>query len=97
MVSAELRPDAMVPGAVFSIPEGCDDEQGGYVTNFYDCQHESTEANRIEILAVDGTTLRVRLRGETIDVNFYDGSKPVTVLSTELALVHDPNTTRSMC
>ena len=97
VVSAELRPEALVSGAVFLIPEGCDDDQGGYVTNFYYCEHESTEANRIEILAVDGTTLRVRLRGETIDVNFYDGSKPATVVTAELALVHDPNTTRSMC
>lgn len=96
VVSVELRPDALVAGAVFSIPEGCDDDQGGYVTNFHYCQHESTEANSIEILAVDGTDLRVRLRGETIDVNFYDGSKPATVLTAELTLVHDSKTKRSM-
>ena len=91
-----MRPDALVAGAVFLIPEGCDDDQGGYVINFHYCQHESTEANRIEILAVEGTGLRVRLRGETIDVNFYDGSKPSTVLTAELTLVHDSKTKRSM-
>jgi hypothetical protein len=97
VVAAGLRADALVPGAVFTLPEGCDDDSGGYVTNFYYCRHESTEANRIEILAVEGTTLHVRLRGETLDVNFYDGSKPATVLTAELALRHDPETTRSMC
>lgn len=69
---------------------------GGHVTNFYYCAHESTERNHIEILAVDGSTLRVRLRGETVDVNYYDGSRPPTVLTAELDLLHDPRTRRSM-
>lgn len=97
LVAAGLQPEALVPGAVFSIPEGYDDDLGGHLTNFYYCQHESTAANRIEILALDGSALRVRLRGETIDVNFYDGSKPATVLMAELRLRHDPGTRRSIC
>jgi hypothetical protein len=97
LVQAGLGPESLQPGATFTIPEGYDDDQGGHVTNFYYCSHESTEANRIQILARHGDTLRVRLRGETVDVNYYDGSKPPTVLSAELDLAHDPQTTRSMC
>ena len=97
LVRPGLDRDALQPGATFSIPEGYDDDQGGHVTNFYYCSHETTENNRIEILALDGSTLRVRLRGETLDVNYYDGSKPPAVLAAELDLTHDPETTRSMC
>jgi hypothetical protein len=97
VVQAGLVPATLQAGATFTIPDGCDDDQGGYVTNFYYCSHESSEANRIEILARHGDTLRVRLRGETVDVNYYDGSRPPTVLSAELDLTHDPQTRRSMC
>jgi hypothetical protein len=97
LVADGLRADALVPGAAFSIPQGYDDDLGGHVTNFYYCQHESSEANLIEIVAVSGTTLQARLRGETVDPNFSNGSKPATTLSAEVSLRHDPSTQRSVC
>src|SRR5262249_21361250 len=91
------QPSALLPGAGFSVPRGYDKSCGGHVTNFYYCEHEGTENNLIQILKSDGDRLLLRLTGETIDVNFYDGSKPPTKLRVETWFVHDSKTKRSMC
>jgi hypothetical protein len=96
VVSKTLNATCLTPGVTFSVPNGYDEAQGGYVTNFYYCSHEPTDDNLVEIVEVDGSTLLVRLRGQTIDVNFYDGSKPPTRLSVEVYLQHDAKTKRSM-
>lgn len=66
------------------------------MTNFYYCEHENTESNMIEVLAADEERLLLRLTGETIDVNFYDGSKLRTKLSVETWFLRDTSTMRSM-
>lgn len=96
IVSKSLNSSSLYPGAKFVVPRGYDEGQGGYVTNFYYCSHEQTDDNVIEILAVEGSRLLVRLVGKTVDVNFYDGSKPPTTLRIEAWLTHDRNTKRSM-
>jgi hypothetical protein len=96
VVSKTLHASGLRPGVTFSVPKGYDEAQGGYVTNFYYCSHQATDDNRVEIVAVDDTTLLVRLSGQTIDVNFYDGSKPPTRLSVEVHLKHDAKLKRSM-
>ncbi|HEY5808239.1 MAG TPA: hypothetical protein VIT67_09750 [Povalibacter sp.] len=96
VVSKILSTACLAPGAKFSVPKGYDTAQGGYVTNFYYCSHEATDDNLVEILAVDGSTLLVRLSGQTIDVNFYDGSKLPTRLFVEVHLSHDTKVRRSM-
>jgi hypothetical protein len=95
-VSRNLNESSLQPGATFSVPQGYDEAQGGYVTNFYYCSHEATDHNLIEILAVEGSTLLVRLSGQTTDVNYYDGSKPPTRICAEMRLTRDQNTQRSM-
>lgn len=95
-VSSTLKESSVEPGAKFSVPLGYDEALGGYVSNFYYCSHEATDENLIEILAVEGSTLLVRLSGRTTDVNFYDGSRPPTRLSVEVRLTRDANTQRSM-
>lgn len=95
-VSNELNESSVKSGAKFSVPQGYDEALGGYVTNFYYCSHEATDDNLIEILAVEGSTLLVRLTGRTTDVNFYDGSRPPTRLSVELRLIRNEETQRSM-
>jgi hypothetical protein len=96
VVSKTLNATGLRPGVTFSVPKGYDEAQGGYVTNFYYWSHEQTDDNRVEIVAVEGSTLLVRLSGQSIDVNFYDGSKPPTRLSVEVHLKHDAKTRRSM-
>lgn len=96
VVSRTLNAACLRRGAEFSVPQGYDEAQGGYVTNFYYCSHEQTDDNLIEILASDGSTLCVRLGARTVDVNFYDGSKPLTRLSVEADLTYDAKTKRSM-
>jgi len=66
------------------------------VTNFYYCSHEQTDDNVVEVLAVEGSRVLARLTGQTIDVNYYDGSKPPTLLSVQAWFAHDPGTKRSM-
>lgn len=95
-VSNTLNEASLQTGAKFSVPQGYDEALGGFVTNFYYCSHEATDDNVIEILAVEGSTLLVRLSGKTTDVNFYDGSRPPTRLSVEVRLTRDPETQRSM-
>ena len=65
------------------IPSGYDESIEDYITNFYYCEHEPTNNNIIEIIAVEGDRLLIRLTGETLDVNYYDGSKPATKLFLE--------------
>lgn len=96
VVCADMQDSALQAGARFSVPKGYDEEQGGFVTNFYYCQHEPTEQNVVEILARKGERLHVRLSGERVDVNYYDGSKPPTRICVEMELEHDPATMRSM-
>jgi len=96
LVERDLSHSELCPGAKFSIPEGYDESRGGHLTNFYYCEHESSDKNSIEVLAVDGDRLLLRLTGETIDVNFYDGSKAPTRLLVEGWFSHDAGTIRSM-
>jgi hypothetical protein len=96
VVSATLTASSLREGLQLSVPIGYDEEHGGYVTNFYYCSHEQTDNNVVEIVRIEGSRLRVRLSGDTIDVNYYDGSKPATHLSTEVWCERDSRTTRSM-
>ena len=96
VLETHLSASSLVPGAKFSVPSGFDETRGGYITNFYYCEHESTDNNAVEILAVEDTRLLIRITGETIDVNFYDGSKSPTKLFIETWFNRDPGTMRSM-
>jgi len=97
LVQTRLEREALVDGAVFEVPEGYDESLDGHLTNFYYCEHEGSERNRIEVLAADGDRLRIRLTGETVDVNFGDGSKPPTRLSVECWFEHNASGRRSIC
>jgi hypothetical protein len=59
-------------------------------TTFYYCDHADTDDNIIEIVAVDGDRIKLRLSGSTIDVNYYDDSKPRTVILVEAWFSHNP-------
>jgi hypothetical protein len=96
VVGKSLSGSSLKPGDRFVVPAGHDEQQGGYVTNFYYCSHEQTDDNVVEILAVEGSRVLARLTGQTIDVNYYDGSKPPTLLSVQVWFAHDPDTKRSM-
>lgn len=52
-------------------------------SSIYYCEHEPLRNNRITILSRKGDRFRVRWTGETIDVNYYDGSKPPTQVEIE--------------
>lgn len=94
VVSASLS--ALRAGLELQVPLGFDERQGGYITNLYYCSHEQTDNNTVEILEIEGSRVRVRLTGDTLDVCYYDGSKPATRLSADVWCVHDAQTTRSM-
>jgi hypothetical protein len=82
-VSDSLRPDSLVAGFTAEIPLGEEGEGDDSTALLYYCEHEPTDKNSIEVLAVDGDRLLLRVTGETMDVNFYDGSKPNTKLFVE--------------
>lgn len=96
VVEKDLAVASLISGASLAVPLGYDEDRGGHVTNFYYCEHEGSDENTIKILAVDGDRLLIRLEGETMDVNYYDGSKPSAKLFIETWFVHDAKTKRSM-
>jgi len=96
VVEDDLSETMLVAGFKWALPDGYDNSRGGSLTNFYYCSHEPSDENHVEILAVDGDRLLLRLRGETIDVNFYDGSKDPTKLLVETWFIRDSATLRSM-
>ena len=69
--------DSLV-GRRFSVPRSWDEEAGDHVSRFYYYEHEGIDDNVIEFIERKGDELHVRWTGTTIDVNFYDGSKPRT-------------------
>lgn len=96
LVESSLSEDLIKPGFMAAIPESYDDSKGGWITNFYYCGHEGTDKNTIEVVATDGDRVRFRLYGETVDVNYYDGSKPATKLLTDVWFEHNRDGGRSM-
>ena len=88
-------PSVLQPGTVLEIPAGVDEQSDEYVVDFYYVEHEVSDENRIEILAVDGDTLRARITGTAVDPNFYDGSKPRAKLEVTTTFRRDPKLERS--
>lgn len=95
-IDKKLSKEAIKAGFRAEIPDGYEDDLNGYITNFYYCEHEQTDDNIIEILAVDNNRLLIRLQGETTDVNFYDGSKPLNKIFAETWFEYNEATQRSM-
>lgn len=81
----------LIPGFRREIPNGyVERREVTRHTNFYYTSHEDTDDNIIEIVAVDGDRLKIRLQGTTIDVNHYDDSKPRTKIAVETWFTHHP-------
>ncbi len=70
-------------GMKLSLPCSYDELIEDFRTNFYYVEHESLEANEIEFLALKENKYWVKWTGETLDVNYYDGSKPDTRVEIE--------------
>ena len=87
---------AISPGFRAEIPNGLDESRGGWITNFYANNHNGSDRNTIEVVAVDGDRVRLRLYGEVIDPNYYDGSKPPARLRVDSWFDKDPEGARSM-
>ena len=85
----------LTPGMIIEIP-GYDSERQENITNFsYTGGGSESEDNRITVLQVSDGTLRARVLGETVDVNYYDGSKPPTLLEVVADFQRDPTLGRS--
>jgi hypothetical protein len=96
LVEPELLENAIEPGFTATIPEAYDESRNGWITCFYYCSHEGTDRNTIELMELNGDRVRLRLAGETIDVNYYDGSKPATKLSVDAWFDRNRDCGRSM-
>jgi len=83
-------------GFTAQIPEAYDESRNGWITNFYFAEHEGSENNHISILDRCGDELFVKITGEIIDVNYYDGSKPNSKIAVRTWFKVDENTMRSM-
>ena len=67
-------------GRIFTIPFGFNEKTNEYLTRFYYFEHSTTDDNVIEILEKRGDFIHVVIKGTCVDVNYYDGSKPRTVI-----------------
>lgn len=67
-----LKDEDIKPGFILTF----ENEEEESEALLYYCDHQPTKNNRMEILERTGDTLLVKLTAETMDVNYYDGSKP---------------------
>lgn len=70
--AARIPIHRLQPGFCLEQPNVDKDVDG----NLYYMEHQPTTDNEMEILAVEGERLKIRLKGFTEDVNYCDGSKP---------------------
>jgi hypothetical protein len=95
-VDADLTAELLQAGFSCEIPECYDESKDGWVTNFYFCAHEGTDRNAIKIIEAKNERIRFQICGETIDVNYYDGSKPAAKLSVDVWFERHRDGKRSM-
>jgi hypothetical protein len=78
----ELDADQLV-GREFLIPGTKSDEEDSCMSLLYYCEHEPLRQNRITVVSRAGDRFRLRWTAVTQDVNYYDGSKPLTKVEIE--------------
>ena len=66
----------LVSGAEFELENSYNDKTEKYYSNLYYFEHQEVNKNKIRILDAKEGGYLVRITGETIDINHYDGSKP---------------------
>jgi len=71
-----LNVNDLTTGFRAEIPCGYNEDLDDSLSNFYYCEHKSSDNNIIEILGTEENRLLIRVTGEITDVNYYDGSKP---------------------
>ena len=68
----------LLTGRSCTLPHGYDKDSGEYLTNFYYCEHELVDDVEIAVIQRHLDRAHLGITGTTIDVNYYDGSKPPT-------------------
>jgi hypothetical protein len=61
-----------------AVPEGYDENLGEYISSIYYSEHQDLDNNLLNIRRVGDYVFKVLWTGTTMDVNYYDGSKPDT-------------------
>ncbi len=96
LIQKKLGDKDLIPGFKASIPDSYLEKSEEYVTNFYYFEHDGSENNTIEVLDRKKDKLLLKLSGEIVDVNHYDGSQAPSKLSLTAWFSHDDDTTRSI-
>ena len=96
LVEDEIEDANLREGFEASIPEGYDESRDGWITNFYFCEHDGTDQNRIRVEDRKEDRILVTITGQKTDLNYYDGSKPETKLYLKAWFTKDTSATRSM-
>ena len=84
-VSLVIREPAPVrfTGRQFVVPKSWDEGYGDNVSRFYYVEHEAMDDITVDVVKRIGNSFLVRWTGSTVDVNYYDGSKPPANLLIE--------------
>jgi hypothetical protein len=78
----ELDADTLV-GKEFRVFGTKADNEDSCMSLLYYCEHEPLRKNRITVVSRTGDRFSLRWMAETKDVNYYDGSKPPTIVEIE--------------
>jgi hypothetical protein len=65
-------------GSKYRLLQGMPEDADGRLGRFYYVRHEDLDQNELEILSRKESSFHVTWSGVTKDVNYYDGSKPLT-------------------
>lgn len=78
-------------GQRFTVDSAYDEDMDDWVSRFYYYEHQGIDNNVIEFLDRDDDgRYHVRWTGETIDPNYYDGSKPATIVEIDARFMFQP-------
>ena len=77
-----LDPEQLV-GSEFAFPGTKTDDEDFCRSTLYYCEHQPLRDNRITVLSRNGDRFLLRWTAVTMDVAYYDGSKPPTRVEIE--------------
>lgn len=69
------------------VSESYDEDLGDYVTSIYYYEHQDLDNNYINLQLIEENVFKVHWTGTTMDVSYYDGSKPDTEIIIEGAFI----------
>jgi hypothetical protein len=95
-VTPKLISEALGAGAEYNGIPAFDDSLDEWMTNLYYCEHEGVDGVGVIIEAADAESVTATIEGMTVDVNYYDGSKPAAKVLVRAVFQKKPDLKKSL-